>query len=160
MKEADGSVGVFSVPYASATQLLRPGVTHYAFLAGKVDGSFLRNKPMSYRVTWQRGINNLLTGYTGVTGFDDYQTLLAGTGMNTGIGALSFDVTHSRLKSDTRDDSGQSYRATFNHMFTDIQTSIVLAAHRYSMKGYYNLSGALYAVDQEKDSRSNYTLWR
>ncbi|WP_420269117.1 fimbria/pilus outer membrane usher protein, partial [Klebsiella pneumoniae] len=39
--------------------------------------------------------------------------------------ALSFDVTHSRLKSDAHDDSGQSYRATFNRMFTDTQTSIV-----------------------------------
>lgn len=70
--------------------------------------------------------------------------------MNTGIGALSFDVTHSRLKSDAHDDSGQSYRATFNRMFTDTQTSIVLAAYRYSTKGYYNLNDALYAVDQEK----------
>ncbi|MDR0176331.1 fimbria/pilus outer membrane usher protein, partial [Enterobacter sichuanensis] len=78
-----------------------------------------------YQATWQHGINNLLTGYTGVTGFDDYQAFLVGTGMNTGIGALSFDVTHSRLKSDAHDDSGQSYRATFNRMFTDTQTSIV-----------------------------------
>ncbi|MCS6038293.1 fimbria/pilus outer membrane usher protein [Klebsiella pneumoniae subsp. pneumoniae] len=39
--------------------------------------------------------------------------------MNTGIGALSFDVTHSRLKSDTLDEHGQSYRATFNRMFTE-----------------------------------------
>ncbi|HDU5658515.1 TPA: fimbria/pilus outer membrane usher protein, partial [Klebsiella pneumoniae subsp. pneumoniae] len=52
------------------------------------------------------------------------------------------------------------YRATFNRMFTDTQTSIVLAAYRYSTKGYYNLNDALYAVDQEKNSRSNYTLWR
>ncbi len=150
MKEADGSVEVFSVPYASVAQLLRLGMTRYALSAGKVDDSALRNKPMLYQATWQHGINNLLTGYTGVTGFDDYQAFLVGTGMNTGIGALSFDVTHSRLKSDAHDDSGQSYRATFNRMFTDTQTSIVLAAYRYSTKGYYNLNDALYAVDQEK----------
>lgn len=70
--------------------------------------------------------------------------------MNTGIGALSFDVTHSRLKSDTLDEHGQSYRATFNRMFTETQTSIVLAAYRYSTKGYYNLNDALYAVDQRR----------
>jgi outer membrane usher protein len=44
-------------------------------------------------------------------------------------------------------------------MFTETQTSIVLAAYRYSTKGYYNLNDALYAVDQEKN-RSNYTVWR
>ena len=160
VKEADGSVEVFSVPYASVAQLLRPGMTRYALSAGKVDDSSLRNKPMLYQGTWQHGLNNLFTGYTGVTGFDDYQAFLLGTGMNTGIGALSFDVTHSRLKSDTLDEHGQSYRATFNRMFTETQTSIVLAAYRYSTKGYYNLNDALYAVDQEKNYNSNYTVWR
>ncbi|MDP1080774.1 fimbria/pilus outer membrane usher protein, partial [Klebsiella pneumoniae] len=48
----------------------------------------------------------------------------------------------------------------FNTMFTDTQTSIVFAEYRYSTKGYYNLNDALYAVDQEKNSRSNYTQWR
>ncbi|WP_154987822.1 fimbria/pilus outer membrane usher protein, partial [Klebsiella michiganensis] len=31
---------------------------------------------------------------------------------------------------------------------------------RYSTKGYYNLNDALYAVDQEKNYNSNYTVWR
>lgn len=92
VKEADGSVQVFSVPYASVAQLLRPGMTRYALSAGKVDDSSLRNKPMLYQATWQQGLNNLFTGYAGVTGFDDYQAFLLGTGMNTGVGALSFDV--------------------------------------------------------------------
>ncbi|ELO1022805.1 fimbria/pilus outer membrane usher protein, partial [Citrobacter freundii] len=47
-----------------------------------------------------------------------------------------------------------------NRMFTETQTSIVLAAYRYSTKGYYNLNDALYAVDQEKNYNSNYTVWR
>lgn len=160
VKEADGSVQVFSVPYASVTQLLRPGMTRYAFSAGKVDDSALRNRPLLYQATWQQGLNNLFTGYAGVTGFDDYQAFLLGTGMNTGIGALSFDVSQSRLKSGALDDSGQSYRASFNRMFTETQTSIVLAAYRYSTKGYYTLSDALYAVDREKYSDNRYSLWR
>ncbi len=90
-----------------------------------------------------------MTGYTGVTGFDDYQAFGGDRDEHRHRRAL-FDVTHSRLKSDAHDDSGQSYRATFNRMFTDTQTSIVLAAYRYSTKGYYNLNDALYAVDQEK----------
>jgi outer membrane usher protein len=68
VKEADGSVQVFSVPYASVAQLLRPGMTRYALSAGKVDDNSLRNKPMLYQATWQRGLNNMFTGYTGVTG--------------------------------------------------------------------------------------------
>ncbi|MEC5317442.1 fimbria/pilus outer membrane usher protein [Brenneria populi subsp. brevivirga] len=160
VKEADGSVQVFSVPYASITQLLRPNMTRYALSAGKVDDGVLRHQPMLYQGTWQRGLNNTFTGYLGATGFNEYQAFLAGTGMNTGIGALSFDVTHSRLKVNRVDSSGQSYRATFNRMFTETQTSIVLAAYRYSTKNYYNLSDALYAVDQEKNGDRRYTRWR
>ncbi|EGI25824.1 outer membrane usher protein MrkC [Escherichia coli TA206] len=160
VKEADGTVNVFSVPYASVTQLLRPGMTRYAFSAGKADDDFLRHKPVLWQATWQHGLSNMFTGYTGVTGFNDYQAFLLGTGMNTGIGALSFDVTHSRLKSDMLDESGQSWRATFNRMFTETQTSIVLAAYRYSTRGYYNLNDALYAVDQTRNKRNNYVLWR
>ncbi|MCP6576871.1 fimbria/pilus outer membrane usher protein, partial [Klebsiella pneumoniae] len=39
-------------------------------------------------------------------------------------------------------------------------TTIVLAVYRYSTQGYYNLNDALYPADQEKNSRSNYTLWQ
>ena len=160
VKEADGTTHVFSVPYASVAQLLRPGMTRYALSAGKVDSNNLRNKPMLWQGTWQHGLNNMFTLYTGGTGFDDYQSLLLGMGMNTGFGALSFDLTQSRLKLDSGDKHGQSYRATFNRMFTETKTSIVLAAYRYSTKDYYNLSDALYTVDQEKHHGSDYEQWR
>ncbi len=55
VKEADGSVEVFSVPYASVAQLLRPGMTRYALSAGKVDDSALRYKPMLYQATGSTG---------------------------------------------------------------------------------------------------------
>lgn len=160
VKEADGTVETFSVPYASVAQLLRPGMTRYALSAGRVDDNSLHHRPALYQATWQRGLNNLLTGYAGISGLDDYQALLLGTGMNTGFGALSFDVTQSRLKSDSLHEKGQSYRTTFNRMFTQTQTSIVLAAYRYSTQGYYNLSDALFAIDRDKNYDSSYTQWR
>lgn len=160
VKEADGSEQLFSVPYSSVAQLLRPGMMRYAISAGKVDDNGLRNKPMLYQVSWQQGLSNLFTGYAGVTGFDDYQAFLIGTGMNTGIGALSLDATQSRLKRGELDAQGQSYRATFNRVFSETQTSIVLAAYRYSTQGYYNLNDALYAVDQQRKHNDDYTLWR
>lgn len=159
VREADGSVQTFNVPYSSVTQLLRPGMMRYAVSAGKADSDALRNKPAVYQGTYQYGFHNLFTGYAGVTGFDDYQAFLLGTGVNTGIGALSFDMTQSRLKLKNEDKSGQSFRVTFNRMFSSTQTSIVLAAYRYSTKDYYNLSDALYTVDRDK-SGSDRDVWR
>ena len=80
VKEADGSVEVFSVPYASVAQLLRPGMTRYALSAGKSGRQRAAQQADALSGDRQHGINNLLTGYTGVTGFDDYQAFLVGTG--------------------------------------------------------------------------------
>ncbi|EMH4101235.1 fimbria/pilus outer membrane usher protein [Escherichia coli] len=159
VKEADGSEQIFIVPYSSVAQLLRPGMMRYAFSVGKADADDLRNKPAVLQGTYQYGFNNLFTGYAGITGFDDYQAFLLGSGINTGIGALSFDMTQSRLKFRDEDKSGQSFRVTFNRMFASTQTSIVLAAYRYSTKDYYNLNDALYTIDREK-SGSDREVWR
>lgn len=159
VKEVDGLVEVFSVFYVFVVQLLCLGMICYVFFVGKVDDSVLCNKLMFYQVIWQYGINNLLIGYIGVIGFDDYQVFLVGIGMNIGIGVFFFDVIYLWLKSDVYDDLGQSYCVIFNCMFIDIQISIVLVVYCYLMKGYYNFNDVLYVVDQEKNSCSNYILW-
>ncbi|QPT14893.1 fimbrial biogenesis outer membrane usher protein [Serratia rubidaea] len=159
IKEADGSEQHFNVPYSSVTQLLRPGMMRYTFAVGKADADDLRNKPAIVQGTYQYGVNNLFTGYFGVSGFNDYQSVLLGSGINTGIGALSLDMTQSRLKLKDEDKTGQSFRLSFNRMFSSTQTSIVLAAYRYSTKDYYNLSDALYTIDREK-SGNNREIWR
>lgn len=162
VKESDGSEQIFSVPYSSVAQLLRPGMSRFSLSAGKADDDILsNNKPVIYQATWQEGINNYFTGYSGITGFNDYQALILGSAMNTSLGALSFDVTHSRLNSDDLNESGNSYRATFNRMFSETDTSIVLAAYRYSTEGYYNINDALYTIEQEKrNNRNEFSVWR
>ncbi|EPO5264221.1 fimbria/pilus outer membrane usher protein [Providencia rettgeri] len=150
VKEADGSETNFSVPYSSLAQLLRPGFTRYQIAGGKSDSENLRNRPFVMQATLQHGINNTFTLYGGVTAFDDYQAYLLGSGINTGIGAVAIDVTQSRIVFNHRTDYGQSYRFTFNKLFTETDTNLVLAAYRYSTKDYYNINNALYAIDNDK----------
>jgi len=150
VKEADGSLHRFTVPYASVTQLLRPGMSRYQLAAGQADGDNLRNKPTLVQGYYQYGLSNFLTGYAGITGFNDYQSYLLGSGINTGIGALSLDMTQSSTQLQEGKKSGQSYRLSFNRMFSSTQTNIVLAAYRYSTKDYYNLNDALYSIDNER----------
>lgn len=162
VEESDGTEQVFSVPYSSVAQLLRPGMSRFNISAGKADDDMLNNnKPVIYQATWQQGINNYFTGYSGITGFNNYQALMLGSAMNTKLGAFSLDVTHSRLNSGSLNESGNSYRMTFNRMFSETGTSIVLAAYRYSTEGYYNINDALYTLEQEKArNRDKFNMWR
>lgn len=64
--EADGSVQSFQVPYASVTQLLRPGAHRYDVVAGRLNDPSLSFNPTLYQATYQRGLSNILTGYTGI----------------------------------------------------------------------------------------------
>ncbi|CAG9419051.1 fimbria/pilus outer membrane usher protein [Providencia alcalifaciens] len=150
IKEADGSESSFSVPYTSMAQLLRPGYTRYQLSGGKSDAKGISNRPFIMQGTLQHGLNNTFTLYGGVTAFDDYQAYLLGAGVNTVIGAVAVDVTQSRTVFNQKTDMGQSYRFTFNKLFSDTDTNLVLAAYRYSTEDYYSLSNALYTIDADK----------
>ncbi|HHR6144971.1 TPA: fimbria/pilus outer membrane usher protein [Providencia alcalifaciens] len=150
VKEADGSESSFSVPYTSLAQLLRPGYTRYQLSGGKSDAEGISNRPFIMQGTLQHGLNNTFTLYGGLTAFDDYQAYLLGAGVNTVIGAVAVDVTQSRTVFNQKTDMGQSYRFTFNKLFSETDTNLVLAAYRYSTEDYFSLSNALYAIDSDK----------
>ena len=157
IREADGSTRQFTVPYSSVSQLLRPGMWRYSALVGRADEDRLRNRPTLFQGYYQYGANNLFTGYAGLTAFDGYQAYLLGSGLNTGIGAVSLDAIQSNITLENQERllnkvrySGQSYRLTFNRMFASTKTSVVLAAYRYSTKDYYSLNAALQAIDDAR----------
>lgn len=150
VKEADGSENSFVVPFASISQLLRPGFTHYQIAAGKADIDNLANKPMILQGSYQHGLNNTFTIYSGVTLFNDYQAYLVGTGLNTGIGALGFDVTYARTALAGGYQHGYNYRLSFNRQFTDTKTNVILSASHASSANFHDTTSALHAIDYYK----------
>ncbi|MFV3329718.1 fimbria/pilus outer membrane usher protein [Pseudomonas sp. NY15437] len=58
--EADGRVKSFLVPYASVSQLVRPGVSRFSVTAGKYRDDNLRREPTFAQGTYQYGLNNLM----------------------------------------------------------------------------------------------------
>ncbi|XP_050340428.1 outer membrane usher protein MrkC-like [Bactrocera neohumeralis] len=148
VKESNGSTTSFIVPYNSVSKLLRPGMNRYELTVGKPDDSYLKDKPVIYQGTFQHGFNNIITGYAGVSGFDNYQSFLLGTGVNTSLGGFSFDVTDSKLKGKRNPEKGKMYRATFSRSFSETNTSFSVVATKYSDKGFYNLNNALYINDR------------
>lgn len=152
IRESDGRVNQFSVPYSAIPQLIRPGVTRYSFTTGT-----LRNMPLSgskavAELTLQRGINNMLTSYGGILTTHDYHAFLLGGAIGTEWGALALDATQARTDTAHRHISGQSYRATYSKQFNASNSTVSFAAWRFSSSGYLGLNDAMSAIDNIRHS--------
>lgn len=161
--EADGSVQQYTMAYASVAQLLRPGVQEYSFTAGKLRETNTSSEPMFYEATYQRGLNNYFTAYSGVQFSKHYQSAQLGTALGTFLGALSADVTYS--VSDVGEKGGgklkgQSYRLSYSKLINETDSNITLAAYRFSSKNYMEFLTALQARDYVKEGYSVNSVWR
>ncbi|MBS3046392.1 fimbria/pilus outer membrane usher protein [Enterobacter mori] len=143
VQEADGRINTFSVPYASVAQLLRPGMSRYSIVAGTVRNDSLSYTPKVVQGTWQYGMNNGLTGYTGVLGSDDYAAAQVGVAFGTPLGALALDVTGARTAVEGYNSNGTSLRATYSKLVQATDSNISVAAYRFSSSGYLDLNNAL-----------------
>lgn len=168
--EADGSEQHFSVPYAVVAQLLRPGASRYAITAGELRSDNVRGKPALYQATYQHGLTNSLTGYTGLQLSQDYYALQLGTAVGTSIGALAFDITQARahLGLSDRDQgtipsgnasSGQSYQISYSKLIYETNSNISLAAYRFSTNGYMDFLTAMQTRDAVQRGLSPDMIW-
>ncbi|ALR75492.1 fimbrial assembly protein [[Enterobacter] lignolyticus] len=147
--EADGSRHSFTQAYSSVIQMMRPGVGKWDISAGEVNKDELRDKPNLIQGTYYYGLSNTFTGYTGLQVTNNgYRAGLLGIGMNTALGAFSFDVTqsHTEIPND-KTYEGQSYRVSWNKYFAPTETSLNIAAYRYSTEDYLGLNDALTLID-------------
>lgn len=160
--EADGRTRQFTVPFANVAQLLRPGVSRFSVSAGKYRDERLDDTPNFVQGTYQRGISNLWTGYTGSIVAENYLALQGGVALSTALGAFAFDVTQSRA-SGLQDAqlgssaSGQSFRVSYSKLLEATHTNFAVAAYRFSSDGYLNLADYAYAHSPDG---AGYNAWR
>jgi outer membrane usher protein len=146
--EADGRVRTFSVAYSSVAQLVHPDVTRYSVAVGQLRNVSLSHEPDVAVATLQHGFSNLLTGYTGVEGFQGYLSAQIGAAFNTPVGAMALDVTQANTRiPGYENQSGQSVRLSYSKILPETDTSLTVAAYRYSTRGYLSLSDAAVARD-------------
>jgi outer membrane usher protein len=159
VEESDGSRTHFSVPFSSVTQLLRPGDARWEFGIGQLNEDSSGGDTRVITATGYYGLNNIFTGYSGFEFTDtDYYAGLAGIAMNTSVGAFAFDVTHSHAEFDSEGTfAGQSYRLTYSKLLELTETSLNVAAYRFSTQNYYSLRDAaqLQETIREPDNDNN-----
>ncbi|WP_235186810.1 fimbria/pilus outer membrane usher protein [Serratia sp. DD3] len=158
VRESDGTVQTFRVPYTSVAQLLRPGSSRYSITAGELRSDNLREKPALYQATYQLGLTNIITGYGGLQASKDYYALQLGVATGTPIGAVAFDVTQAqtRLEGNSNDSgqyssgnnyNGQSYQVSYSKLISETNSNLSLAAYRFSTDGYMDFMTAMQVRD-------------
>lgn len=153
VREADGNQQVFTVPYASVAQLLRPGSGRFSVTAGELRDESIQEKVPLYQATYQRGLTNLITGYGGVQGSKDYYAAQLGAALGSEMGAVAFDVTQAQAKlgdAGGKTLSGQSYQLSYSKLISETNSNLSVAAYRFSTEGYMDFYNAMRTRDSIK----------
>lgn len=167
IKEADGSVQHFTVPFASLPVLQREGQLKYAVTGGQYRSWDHRvDKTPFSQFTGIYGIPYGLTLYGGFQGASKYQSLAAGMGKNMGnFGAFSADVTQAwSTPQDRAKSNGQSWRMRYSKNFVNSGTHFAIAGYRYATRGYYGMQevldtyGSDSALNDRRRNRAELTL--
>lgn len=147
--EAGGQVHTFTVPFATAVQMLRPGAHRFSATLGQTNDPSLSHRQFLLQGVYQYGLDNDLTVYGGASLTNGYQSALAGAAINTPVGAFTADVTASNTSPPGgRSHRGTSYRLTYSKNLPQAGTDFSLLAYRYATPGYLGLSDAVAMRDR------------
>ncbi|MCJ1886104.1 fimbrial biogenesis outer membrane usher protein [Pseudomonas sp. LA21] len=146
--EASGQESHFTVPFSSVARSLRPGISRYTASVGQVRDLSYGYSPYVAQATYQRGVTNSVTAYTGSSLSDGYTSLLLGGVLNTEYGAFGADLTQATTDLESQQYSGRSLRVSYNKLLQSTGTNFTVASYRYSTDGYFGLNDALNARDQ------------
>jgi outer membrane usher protein len=153
VSEADGTQQSFVVPFASVSQLLRPGTLRFSLAGGQTRSNFVGKQASLLQGTFQYGLSNNFTAYGGVQASEAYNSFLAGLAFGTPIGAVALDLTHAQTDLSAGPSKGQSMRLSYSKNILATGSNFSLAAYRYSTKGFLDFSNAMQQLDA---ARSGY----
>lgn len=142
VREADGTISQFSVPFSAVPESLRLGASRYNLDVGKTrdigEDTFFSN------LTYQRGISNSVTLNSGLRLADGYQAGLLGGTYASHIGAFGANLTYSRASlPDENIITGWMTNLTYSKTFQPTNTTVSLAGYRYSTEGYRDLGDVI-----------------
>ncbi|WP_321387211.1 fimbria/pilus outer membrane usher protein [Alcaligenes phenolicus] len=135
--ETDGSRRVFVQAFSALPLMVRKGRLRYSVEAGRYKSNVSElDTPAFVAASGTYGLTENLSLTGGMQLAKDFSALSVGVGGNTPVGAVSLDVTNSfsRLHGQMR--SGQSIRALYAKTLASTNTTVTLAAYRYSTSGY------------------------
>ncbi|XNM84869.1 fimbria/pilus outer membrane usher protein [Escherichia coli] len=119
-----------------------------AILAAPVVKDDIHDEPNSFQASHHYGLNNYLTGYTGIQITDNNLPLVCWFWSNIQSAFPSSTQSNVRIPDD-QTYQGQSYRVP-EQVIEETSTSLNIAAYRYSTQNYLGLNDALTLIDEVK----------
>lgn len=145
--ESNGTKHGFSIPYNSAAQLLRPGLSNISGSVGQVYSvSYDEYRPYVAQLVYQRGLTNTVTGYGGVLASSDYQSMNIGGALSAGVGAFSGDISLSR-NTLAPSEVGASLKLGYSTYVPISKTYLNLATYRYSTEKFWSFNDMVQSVN-------------
>ena len=153
--EADGSKRVFVQAYASLPIMVPKGALRFSLAAGQYDSNTEDGlSPSFVSGTLVYGLTERLTAAGGVQIAEDYQAGNIGAGVNTGLGAVSLDLTQSLSRQREQRYSGQSLRLRYANTLDLTNTTLAVAGYRYSTDQYLTFDDHVDALQARDGSAS------
>lgn len=153
--EADGSKRVFVQAYASLPIMVPKGALRYSLAAGQYDSNTEDGLSPSFASsTLVYGLTERVTAAGGVQVAEDYQAGNIGAGVNTGLGAVSLDLTQSLSRQREQRHSGQSLRVRYANTLDLTNTTLAVAGYRYSTDQYLTFDDHVEALQARNGSAS------
>jgi len=153
IEEANGNISEFTVPFSAVPQSLRPKAFKYNIDVGKTNNigedSFFTDGSFQY------GLNNKTTLISGLRFADGYYAGLLGTTYTDYFGALGSTMTYSYAENLNKNALlGWMLSLNYSKNFTTTQTTISLAAYKYSTENYRDLN---HVLEQRSMNKKNVT---
>ncbi len=143
IKEADGRERIQIIPFSSPPLILQKGISQFSVSVGQLKDAHIRHRPRVVQGIYRYGAFSNWTLYGGLQLSEKYRALGVGNAVNTPFGGITFDVIHAESQPlPNSQASGNSYQLQFMRFFSRSQTTLSLAAYRYSSAGFYTISEA------------------
>ncbi|ECG8588591.1 fimbrial biogenesis outer membrane usher protein [Salmonella enterica subsp. salamae] len=168
VKESDGAINRYNVPYSAVPILQREGRLKYAATVAEYRGDSSQKEQVKFgQATLIWGLAHGFTLYGGTQLSSNYHALAIGSGANLGDwGAVSLDVTQAdSTLADNRTYQGQSLRFLYAKSLAQTGTNLQLLGYRYSTSGFYTLDDTAwkqmsgYDDDARTDSDKSRPEW-
>lgn len=147
VKESDGTVDTYSIPYSAVPVLQREGSIKYSATVARYRSNSDQQDDTNFiqgSLIW--GLPKGFTAYGGTQLTEKYTAFAVGTGVNLGnFGAVSADITNAQSElADGSSHSGQSVRFLYAKSLNNLGTNFQLLGYRYSTSGFYTLDETTY----------------
>lgn len=142
VKESDGAINRYNVPYSAVPILQREGGLKYAATVAEYRGDGNQKEKVKFgQATLIWGLAHGFTVYGGAQLSSKYHALAIGSGANLGDwGAVSLDVTQATSTlADNNVYQGKSLRFLYAKSLAQTGTNLQLLGYRYSTSGFYTL---------------------